>query len=124
MDTARAACDLDYPAQRYRVLVSDDAANPILQSHIKMLAAMTPVTLLYFSRPDKSGMKAGNMNAALGYLQNLRAAEYCTFSDVDMILEPDFLRATLPHLTEDDTVGAAVVPQVRIRHSLQCILMP
>ena len=77
-----------------------------------MLAAKIPVTLLYFARPDRSGMKAGNMNAALTFLQNLGPAEYCTFGDVDMILEPDFLRATLPHLTSDNVVGAAVVPQV------------
>jgi cellulose synthase/poly-beta-1,6-N-acetylglucosamine synthase-like glycosyltransferase len=113
MDTVRAACDLDYPADRYRVLIADDAANPDLEIQIAALATRTPVTLLYYARPIKGGMKAGNMNSALNYLHSLGAADFCTFCDVDMIFEPEFLRATLPLLINDDQVGVAVVPQVR-----------
>ncbi|KAI4727308.1 nucleotide-diphospho-sugar transferase [Aureobasidium sp. EXF-10728] len=111
MDTVRAACDLDYPADRYRILVADDAANRALELQIAELATRTPVTLLYYARPTKGGMKAGNMNSALNYLHNLGGAEYCTFCDVDMIFEPEFLRATLALLVNDDQVGVAVVPQ-------------
>lgn len=113
MDTVRAACDLDYPADRYRILVADDAANPDLEMQIAAMATRTPVTLLYYARPTKGGMKAGNMNSALNYLHSLGGAEYCTFCDVDMIFEPEFLRATLALLVNDDQVGVAVVPQVR-----------
>ncbi|KAH0383600.1 glycosyltransferase family 2 protein, partial [Aureobasidium melanogenum] len=49
MDTARAACDLDYPADRYRILVADDAANPDLEMQIAAMATRTPVTLLYYA---------------------------------------------------------------------------
>ncbi|KAI5235203.1 nucleotide-diphospho-sugar transferase [Aureobasidium subglaciale] len=111
MDTVRAACDLDYPADSYRILVADDAANQDLEIQIAALASKTPVTLLYYSRPVRGGMKAGNMNSALTYLQSLGAAEYCTFCDVDMVFEPEFLRATLPLLVVDERVGVAVVPQ-------------
>jgi cellulose synthase/poly-beta-1,6-N-acetylglucosamine synthase-like glycosyltransferase len=113
MDTVRAACDLDYPADRYRVLIADDAANPDLEIQIAALTTRTPVTLLYYARTTKGGMKAGNMNSALSYLHSLGAADYCTFCDVDMIFEPEFLRATLPLLINDDHVGVAVVPQAR-----------
>ena len=115
MDTVRAACDLDYPADRYRVLIADDAANPDLEMQIAALATKTPVTLLYYARQTKGGMKAGNMNSALNYLHSLGGAEYCTFCDVDMVFEPEFLRATLPLLVSDDEVGVAVVPQVRLQ---------
>ncbi|THW82449.1 nucleotide-diphospho-sugar transferase [Aureobasidium pullulans] len=111
MDTVRAACDLDYPADRYRVLIADDAANPDLEMQIAALATKTPVTLLYYARQTKGCMKAGNMNSALNYLHSLGGAEYCTFCDVDMVFEPEFLRATLPLLVSDDEVGVAVVPQ-------------
>lgn len=124
MDTVRAACDLDYPAERYRVLVADDAANQALEAHIAHLAAKTPVTLLYYARTQKGGMKAGNMNSALRYLQSLGEAEYCTFCDVDMIFEPNFLRATLPLLTSNDKVGVAVVPQVSRSHKPKCCTRP
>ncbi|CAD0059413.1 unnamed protein product [Aureobasidium pullulans] len=107
MDTVRAACDLDYPADRYRVLIADDAANPDLEMQIAALATKTPVTLLYYARQIKGGMKAGNMNSALNYLHSLGGAEYCTFCDVDMVFEPEFLRATLPLLVSDDEVGVA-----------------
>jgi len=118
MDTVRAACDLDYPADRYRVLIADDAANPDLETQIAALAIRTPVTLLYYARTTKGGMKAGNMNSALNYLHGLGAAEFCTFCDVDMVFEPEFLRATLPLLINDDSVGVAVVPQVRSSQKL------
>lgn len=117
MDTVRAACDLDYPADRYRILVADDAANPDLEMQIAAMATRTPVTLLYYARSTKGGMKAGNMNSALNYLHSLDGAEYCTFCDVDMIFEPEFLRATLALLVSDDQVGVAVVPQVGSRCS-------
>ncbi|KAI4848303.1 nucleotide-diphospho-sugar transferase [Aureobasidium sp. EXF-8846] len=111
MDTVRAVLDLDYPADRYRVLIADDAANPDLEIQIAALATRTPVTLLYYARPIKGGMKAGNMNSALNYLHSLGAADFCTFCDVDMIFEPEFLRATLPLLIDDEQIGVAVVPQ-------------
>lgn len=53
------------------------------------------------------------MNAALSYLDSLPGTpyEYCAFTDADMIMDPDWLRACLAHIVTDETVGMSVVPQ-------------
>ncbi|KIK57596.1 glycosyltransferase family 2 protein [Collybiopsis luxurians FD-317 M1] len=116
MDSVRAACNLDYPYMRFRVLVTDDKADKALEERVKKLALKVPVPLLYYARPgengSKSGAKAGNMNAALEYLDGLETpAGFCAFVDADMILERAFLRACMPHLLCDREAGMVVVPQ-------------
>ncbi|KAF2095781.1 nucleotide-diphospho-sugar transferase, partial [Rhizodiscina lignyota] len=116
LDTARAACAQNYPSDRFRVLVSDDGNDDSLQEAIHALKKDAPCELLYYRRPgragSKMGYKAGNMNAALSHLDTLGdRTEFCAFTDADMILEADFLRACLGHLLLDPDGGVAIVPQ-------------
>ena len=117
MDTVRGLCALDYPTDRFRVLVSDDGADGSVKHQVEELSRQIEVQLHYYTRPGnagvKAGAKAGNMNAALAYLDSLRETpyEYCAFTDADMIMDPDWLRACLAHIVNDETVGMSVVPQ-------------
>jgi cellulose synthase/poly-beta-1,6-N-acetylglucosamine synthase-like glycosyltransferase len=66
MDTVKAACVLDYPADRYRVFVCDDGASTQLQDAVETHAAQFP-HLHYTTRTKGSieDYKAGNLNHGL-----------------------------------------------------------
>ncbi|KAL3431905.1 nucleotide-diphospho-sugar transferase [Aspergillus tetrazonus] len=106
LDTIRAACTLDYPTSRFRVLVLDDAGSVTLKKSIEELRLTSYPNLSYNSRLSSAKgrvfAKSANLNYALFTLQQDPAfqpqPEYCAILDADCIPTPDFLRATLPHL--------------------------
>lgn len=106
LDTIRAACTLDYPTSRFRVLVLDDAGSATLRKSIEELRLTSYPNLSYNSRLSSAKgrvfAKSANLNYALFTLQQDPAfqpqPEYCAILDADCIPTPDFLRATLPHL--------------------------
>ncbi|KAL4905614.1 hypothetical protein BDW74DRAFT_185130 [Aspergillus multicolor] len=110
LDTVRAACTLDYPASRFRVLVLDDAGSLQLKQAVENLSLTSYPNLSYNTRTSASSAnekgpvfaKSANLNYALFTLQEDPAsqpqAEYCAVLDADCMPSPDFLRATLPHL--------------------------
>ncbi|RAL00128.1 glycosyltransferase family 2 protein [Aspergillus ibericus CBS 121593] len=100
LDTVRAACRMDYPIAKFRVLVMDDGASSALEAAVAALRLDLP-HLFYHTRGKQSGKvfaKAGNLNYALFSLQDKVQPEFCVIFDADSIPMPDFLRATLPHL--------------------------
>lgn len=106
LDTARAACSLDYPQDKFRVTVLDDSnsaseAIRVLQSHYP--------NIFYSARKgkDKSWHKAGNINHGLGFVASLPGGPYELVAglDVDMIPEKDCLRRLAPYLCLDPKVG-------------------
>ena len=117
LDTARAACDIDYPHDRFRVIVLDDGQSDNLRKAVQDLAETYP-NALYMRRPKFPGVphhfKAGNLNYGLDEVHKLPggAGEYMAALDADMIPEPDWLRALLPHLLLDDKMALACPPQL------------
>ena len=69
LDTVRAALQLDYPRNRYRVIIADDGSSAELSAAISGMATIS-YNLYYFARvkagPD--GYKAGNLNRTLDWL--------------------------------------------------------
>lgn len=68
MDTVRAACVLDYPADRYRIFVCDDGASTGLRNAIESYAVHFPQ--LHYTARVKGAVadyKAGNLNHGLKY---------------------------------------------------------
>jgi len=68
MDTVRAACVLDYPADRYRIFVCDDGASTALRNAIESYAVQFPQ--LHYTARVKGAVadyKAGNLNHGLAY---------------------------------------------------------
>lgn len=66
LDTVRAACNLDYPKDRFRVFLSDDAKSDSLKAAIASLDITSP-NLIYTARekPPVKDYKAGNLNHGL-----------------------------------------------------------
>ncbi|KAM0275975.1 hypothetical protein ACHAQH_007193 [Verticillium albo-atrum] len=116
-DTVRAACNLDYPRDRFRVVVLDDGKSEGLENAVLGMSQTYP-NLVYIARPKIPGkphhFKAGNLNYGLEAVHQLPggAGQFMAALDADMIPERDWLRAVLPHLLVDDKMALACPPQL------------
>ena len=114
LDTIRAACALDYPEGRYRVILLDDGNSADLQHQVDILKK-AHANLFYTARGAKvvTHSKAANLNHGLSFVDNLHKepSEYVAILDVDMIPMPSLLRALLPHLLDDPLSAMASSPQ-------------
>lgn len=116
LDTVKATCALDYPRDKYRVIVADDGNDKTLQHKIKKLAQQHR-NLHYFARVKsltKHGYKAGNLNDAIVHAQSLRGeqAQWIGGLDSDMIPSPLWLRTLLAYA--EPGVGMIQAPQVHV----------
>ncbi|KAG5749425.1 hypothetical protein H9Q69_009344 [Fusarium xylarioides] len=117
MDTVRAACDLDYPQDRFRVILLDDGKSAGLQEACAKLSMIYP-NLYYMARVKIPGQphhfKAGNLNYGLDEVHKLPggAGQFMAALDADMIPERDWLRAILPHMLIDPKMALACPPQL------------
>jgi cellulose synthase/poly-beta-1,6-N-acetylglucosamine synthase-like glycosyltransferase len=90
MDTVRAACDLDYPSDRFRVIILDDGRSVNLEAGISRLA-MTYGNVYYMAREKIPGkphhFKAGNLNFGLDQVHLLPggAGQFMAALDADMV---------------------------------------
>ncbi len=107
--TVAAATQLDYPADRLYVLVTDDGRSEA----ISQLARRYEVN--YVEGPRKDA-KAGNLNSALAYVETVYPqASFIVTQDADEMLEPSFLQKTLGYFVDDkvafvQTPKEAIVP--------------
>lgn len=97
-------------------MVLDDKDSSDIRCEVQALRCQFP-NIYYTARRKKKGIhhdfKAGNLNHGLRFVQSLQGggAEYVAALDADMIVEPEWLRALLPHLINDPQVGLACPPQ-------------
>lgn len=72
LDTVRATCNIDYPAERYRVFLSDDGRSAELRAAVESLETTGP-KLIYTARekPVVKDYKAGNLNHGLRFSKSL-----------------------------------------------------
>ncbi|KAL8678255.1 MAG: hypothetical protein Q9186_005368 [Xanthomendoza sp. 1 TL-2023] len=114
LDTVRAAAALDYPEDRYRVIVLDDSVSDKVETKIQEFRLENKRTY-YTTRgiKPKTHTKAGNLNHGLAYVSTLPGgpSEVVAVLDVDMIPSQHWLRALLPHLLLDPKVALANPPQ-------------
>lgn len=117
MDTVRASCDLDYPHDRFRVILLDDGKANNLAASVEDLMDIYP-NVFYMRRQKIPGVphhfKAGNLNYGLDEVHNLPggAGEFMAALDADMIPEQHWLRAIMPHMILDPKMGLACPPQL------------
>ena len=115
VDTILATCVLDYPTDRFRVIVSDDAGSLELFKVVEGIRVQHP-KLFYTARKagQSHGYKAGNLNHGLAFDEELPGgpSEYVASLDCDMIPQPEWLRALIPYLILDPKVAMISPPQV------------
>ena len=117
LDTARACCDLDYPADRFRVIVSDDGADEHIRAGVKVLKLSYP-NIYYHARVKVKGephhAKAGNLVDATAFTDTLDGgpAEFMACLDADMIPMRHWLRTVVAAHIKDSRLGLVCPPQV------------
>jgi len=125
LDTLRAAADVDYPTDRFKVILLDDGHDSALETAVTHLKERIP-NLYYRSREKIPGVphnfKAGNLNYALEETANMKAGTYFAALDADMIPEKDWLRAIIAPLIVDDRLALVCPPQVCVSYSIPLIL--
>lgn len=117
MDTIVAACNIDYPNTRYRIVVADDGQDMKLRSKVVALH-LKYENLFYFARdkPQRVELnpKAHNINNTLEWVQQsnvLGKSDFVAVLDCDMMPEPEFLVVLLSYMIEDPRIAMAVPPQ-------------
>ncbi len=90
-----AVCRLDYPRELLEIQVLDDSSDETRQ--IAELAvqrhAAQGIDIKYFHREDRTGYKAGALEAGLRSARG----EFVAIFDADFLPASDFLRRLLPH---------------------------
>ena len=93
MDTVRGACDIDYPYDKFRVIVLDDAKSQNLEAMVTRLGQSCP-NVYYMARDKIPGQphhfKAGNLNYGLeqSHLLPGGASQFMAALDADMVRFP------------------------------------
>jgi cellulose synthase/poly-beta-1,6-N-acetylglucosamine synthase-like glycosyltransferase len=116
IDTVRAACQIDYPVEKMRVILADDGADELLKDECEDLVKKH-ANLLYHARVKDPGVphgyKAGNLNNVIRTLpRDDGQIGFVLVLDADMIPEPEILRALIPHALKDEKVGMVTIAQV------------
>jgi cellulose synthase/poly-beta-1,6-N-acetylglucosamine synthase-like glycosyltransferase len=122
LDTARAAANVDYPEDRFRVVILDDGKDPELEKAITNLSEQFP-NVYYHARIKIKGkphhFKAGNLIGGTEFVTGLQngQAEFIAPLDADMIPERDWLRAIIAHMVIDEKMALVCPPQVSLCNS-------
>ena len=105
-----ACAAFDYPQDKLQIQVLDDSTDETKDLIAKKVAevASRGVNIQHIHRVDRTGYKAGALDAAMDRVQG----DFIAIFDADFIPEPDFLKKTMPHFT-DEKVG---VVQTRWGH--------
>lgn len=118
-DTIAATIALDYPPERFRVLVLDDGRDHLLREIVESLSKTSPSEspqVKYLSRSLKAGAKsyykAGNLQYGIEETERLGGSDFIASLDADMIPEPTWLRMMVPHFIMDDRLAVACPTQV------------
>ncbi|KAF2431406.1 cellulose synthase catalytic subunit [Tothia fuscella] len=104
----RAACETYSPKDRMHVIMLDNGRSKCLQTSVEHLKYKHPY-LHYTSHeiPEIPDFKASNLNHGLAY----NAFLFVAGLDVDMIVQPHWLRAMMPHLLEDPKLAMSCPTQ-------------
>ena len=115
-DTIKACVASDYPPDRFRIFVLDDGDSPQVEHLVRQTqtwaSKISPVEIIYAARPKKTTwLKAANLNFGLKLAGQSRPGDFVAVLDVDMIPEPAWLRALVPHMLQDNQLGLVSSPQ-------------
>ena len=94
----QAVCEIDYPRELMEIQVLDDSTDEttsIAERAVRRRAA-EGVNITFLHRTDRTGYKAGALEAGL----KVASGEFIAIFDADFIPPVDFLRRTIDYFTE------------------------
>src|SRR5687768_5912409 len=94
-----AVCQLNYPRELLEIQVLDDSTDEtrIVAERAVMRNAATGIEISYLHRTDRTGYKAGALEAGM----KVAKGEFIAILDADFIPSPDFLEKTVPYFGDD-----------------------
>ncbi|MFA5862337.1 MAG: glycosyltransferase family 2 protein, partial [Candidatus Thermoplasmatota archaeon] len=98
--------EIDYPKDRYLVMVCDDSTDEKCRAPVERYCRENGFS--YIHRTERRGFKAGALNNALDLTP--RDVEMISVIDADYHLEPEFLRETVGYFI-DPALGFLQTPQ-------------
>jgi cellulose synthase/poly-beta-1,6-N-acetylglucosamine synthase-like glycosyltransferase len=93
-----AVCRIEYPRELLEIQVLDDSVDEtcsIAELAVRRFA-LQGVDIKYYHRPDRTGFKAGALEAGL----KVARGEFIAIFDADFIPTPDFLMRLMPHFSD------------------------
>ncbi|KAJ8750107.1 hypothetical protein K2173_014022 [Erythroxylum novogranatense] len=102
-----AACQLDWPRDRFLVQVLDDSDDGTLHLLIQDEVSswrQKGINIIYRHRLIRTGYKAGNLKAAMAF-DYVKDCEFVAVFDADFQPNPDFLNQTIPHFQGNPELG-------------------
>jgi cellulose synthase/poly-beta-1,6-N-acetylglucosamine synthase-like glycosyltransferase len=94
---------IDYPRDRLEIQVLDDSTDEtrqLVMAHVARLRENSDLDIVYIHRVDRTGYKAGALDAGL----KVAKGEIVAIFDADFLPQPDFLRAIVGDFS-DPKVG-------------------
>ncbi len=94
---------IDYPRDRLEIQVLDDSTDEtraLVAAHVARLRESSDLDIVYIHRTDRSGYKAGALDAGL----SVAKGDIVAIFDADFLPQPDFLRSIVGDFA-DPTVG-------------------
>ncbi len=90
----------DYPRDKFQIQVLDDSTDETKEVIAKKVAevAARGINIQHIHRVDRTGYKAGALDAAMDQVQG----EFIAIFDADFVPDPDFLQKTMPYFKEDN----------------------
>jgi cellulose synthase/poly-beta-1,6-N-acetylglucosamine synthase-like glycosyltransferase len=111
----QSVCRMDYPRDRFEVQVLDDSTDEtrsIAQMAVRRAAAQG-VDITYLHRNDRTGYKAGALEAGM----TVAKGEFIAIFDADFLPTPD-LKRTVDHFTESKVAVQARWGHINADYSL------
>jgi cellulose synthase/poly-beta-1,6-N-acetylglucosamine synthase-like glycosyltransferase len=93
-----AVCQIDYPRELLEIQVLDDSTDEtrsVAEQAVRRNASRG-VDITYLHRTDRTGYKAGALEAGL----SVAKGEFVAIFDADFTPTPDFLKRTVPHFSD------------------------
>jgi cellulose synthase/poly-beta-1,6-N-acetylglucosamine synthase-like glycosyltransferase len=90
--------EFDYPRDRFQIQVLDDSTDEtkdIIAAKVAEVAA-TGINIQHIHRVDRTGYKAGALDAAMDQVEG----EFIAIFDADFVPDKDFLKRTMPYFIE------------------------
>ncbi len=109
METIDHLLRVDYPRDRYKIVVADDSTDEESRSEIESFCREHSDMVKYRHRENRRGFKAGALNDLLR--RTARDIELIAVVDADYLVDPPFLKETVGYFEENPDLGFLQTPQ-------------
>ncbi len=111
-DSLRKLLVMDYPKDRYIIMVLDDSTKD--ESRIPLEEFSREHGIMYIHREDRKGYKAGALNHSLQFVPE--DVDFLAIIDADYQVEPDYLKETLGFFANPNLAWVQTPQDYRNRH--------